>query len=599
MNFCPNCGCKLQPGFFYCPQCSHKLSEEPETDQPSHVQPTAPPQSGDEPPPVKESKLSVLAIASLLLGLIGVLSFNFVGIIGLILGILAISKIKKFPDQIRGKESAIAGVIISAISVILFWRTLSMSYPIYSAIVDIAIVALAIGFLANSKFKGKVKGIFKLNPEKKTASFFAGIIIPVFLFFLFISFMSLISNIKEEKQAKIRKNYISKIEQGYDEISKDNYNKAKSSFKEALAIKEYKDSKSEAKKGLLITDILAGKDEVSKDYIQERVKNVDNATLSSILNEDKFPAVFSTGNDKADAKLKELLPDIASKEKSRRDEKEKKRILEKADSTVKKLKDSWTKIKKLEEKNEYKKALSEFSTLNAQIKIINKAISYGFEPDKTTSSIISDADSKKDSIIKKKKKAEEERKRKRKLKKRKKENSKYIKKLKKQLSKVRNFNVEDCTSSKDSILLCASRFSGWAETAEEGKEYNLFENQEKILSKFKRELSSLQRKALPRLRDAYGPVLRKELWENDISAKTIGKGYKIIEFVGGVFAANRNIKSFQEGLTKSKALIILRFNRTRYKWYKRADEYTYYDIDTPKDSDLVVFTDGGGYKVIE
>ena len=35
---------------------------------------------------------------------------------------------------------------------------------------------------------------------------------------------------------------------------------------------------------------------------------------------------------------------------------------------------------------------------------------------------------------------------------------------------------------------------------------------------------------------------------------------------------------------------MLRFKQTRYRWYKGADEYTYYDLDVPSDKEPVTFT---------
>ena len=74
------------------------------------------------------------------------------------------------------------------------------------------------------------------------------------------------------------------------------------------------------------------------------------------------------------------------------------------------------------------------------------------------------------------------------------------------------------------------------------------------------------------------------MWEADIEVSVYGSGSRTIQFVGGTFAANRNIQEFQNGI--SKMLQDLRFTRANYKWYSGADKYDYYSIKSPNDGDL-------------
>ena len=89
---------------------------------------------------------------------------------------------------------------------------------------------------------------------------------------------------------------------------------------------------------------------------------------------------------------------------------------------------------------------------------------------------------------------------------------------------------------------------------------------------------------------------RKALWAEDLTAKTFGSGYGTIEFAGHMFAANRNIATFQLGVEET--LEVLRFKQVRYKWYKEDDEYQYYKLKTPSDSAIVVYKNGG-YREIQ
>jgi|LGVE01.1.fsa_nt_gb rRNA maturation protein Nop10 len=173
----------------------------------------------------------------------------------------------------------------------------------------------------------------------------------------------------------------------------------------------------------------------------------------------------------------------------------------------------------------------------------------------------------------------------------------YVQRLKREHEGLRSFKVDTYLDSRDSIVLGTALFSVCATLAEEGNNYELDEAEKKLLSAFKKQLSKTQAKAFPRLRDAYGPAVRRMIWEHDMSAKTFGSGYRTIEIVGGVFAANRNIKEFQTKVRDS--LRQLRFRQSRYKWYAEADEYTYYDIDSPEDSVLIIWASDSQYRKVQ
>jgi hypothetical protein len=109
----------------------------------------------------------------------------------------------------------------------------------------------------------------------------------------------------------------------------------------------------------------------------------------------------------------------------------------------------------------------------------------------------------------------------------------------------------------------------------------------------RKKLVETQREALPQLRDAYGPALRKALWEEDGSAKTFGTQFRTIDVVHPGFASNKNIKVFHS--EARSVLAQLRFTRVNYKWIKDPIEFSYFDLDPPKDTDLVVWKGGGSY----
>ena len=79
--------------------------------------------------------------------------------------------------------------------------------------------------------------------------------------------------------------------------------------------------------------------------------------------------------------------------------------------------------------------------------------------------------------------------------------------------------------------------------------------------------------------------MRTQLWEADGSARTFGTGYRTVEFVNVAFARNANIKQIHQQMVEN--LMLLRFNRAQYKWFKEASEYSFYTLESPKDTDLV------------
>lgn len=68
--------------------------------------------------PLPSAKTSGLAIASLVLAVCGLFTCGLTAIIGLILGIVALCAISKRTDQLKGKPIAIAGIVVSVVSII-------------------------------------------------------------------------------------------------------------------------------------------------------------------------------------------------------------------------------------------------------------------------------------------------------------------------------------------------------------------------------------------------------------------------------------------------------------------------------------------------
>lgn len=172
----------------------------------------------------------------------------------------------------------------------------------------------------------------------------------------------------------------------------------------------------------------------------------------------------------------------------------------------------------------------------------------------------------------------------------------YGERLHRELDIISSFKIDIYLTDRVGILLGVSIFSDLATIAEDGESIELNADQAALLRRLKREVSKFQQTVLPRLRDAFGPILRKQLWEHDISAKTFGKGYRTIQFVGGAFAANSNIKAFNDEMWET--FNILRFKQVRYKWYAEASEYTRFNVGSPDDDKLIVWEKDGRFREV-
>ena len=128
-------------------------------------------------------------------------------------------------------------------------------------------------------------------------------------------------------------------------------------------------------------------------------------------------------------------------------------------------------------------------------------------------------------------------------------------------------------------------FSAYATIVQEGKNHP-DSGVKALANELERKTSQLQVNEFPKLRKAYADMIGKEMWEYNMDLAVGGTANKSITFTAGMFANNANIKQIQG--TLQEALILFRFNRANYKWYKYDDEYTYFDIKSESDSKVMV-----------
>jgi len=145
----------------------------------------------------------------------------------------------------------------------------------------------------------------------------------------------------------------------------------------------------------------------------------------------------------------------------------------------------------------------------------------------------------------------------------------------------------DFTSYKESIesiQLELVLFQVWAKKINEAKSSNNNDIKE-LGEKLETKVKKIQVSEFPKLRKAYGKIVAKKLWVENIEVEVFGNNSKTIQFTGGIFANNKNKQETQE--TLSEMLNFLRFKKANYKWYEYDDEYTYYDLDSKNDNEIV------------
>lgn len=138
----------------------------------------------------------------------------------------------------------------------------------------------------------------------------------------------------------------------------------------------------------------------------------------------------------------------------------------------------------------------------------------------------------------------------------------------------------------DALQIEIALFGTWANIIIEGLSSDDPEIK-KLAEQLKSKVETIQEQEFPKLRQEYAIVVSKLMWEHDIDVTASGRGYNYLNFTGGLFAANKNKKDFQEQLKDASSMF--RFKQTHYRWYKGDNEYTYYTTYEGKDTDLVTF----------
>lgn len=161
----------------------------------------------------------------------------------------------------------------------------------------------------------------------------------------------------------------------------------------------------------------------------------------------------------------------------------------------------------------------------------------------------------------------------------------FKERIQKEIDSLKIFDGKQYRDNATSIFIETGLFSGYASIIKEGRDYNNPEIK-KLTDELENEVAQLQTREFPLLRKAYGEILKKSLWEDDIDVLVYGTDSNNINFISVIFAANKNIAKIHAA--QVDILKKLRFNRVNYKWADYGD-YTYYDLDSPKDNKVIEF----------
>lgn len=158
--------------------------------------------------------------------------------------------------------------------------------------------------------------------------------------------------------------------------------------------------------------------------------------------------------------------------------------------------------------------------------------------------------------------------------------------LRKTIEDIKNVEFNKFRGSLADLQLELILFNEWRKIIEESDKMSQkgTEESRQLAEKLKKTVQNIQSKEFPILRKEYVKEAKKIMWEHDIDVSGSSNN-RTINFTGGIFAANKNIKEFQENT--HTILKNFRFRQANYRWYKGASEFTYYKIYEEKDTDLV------------
>lgn len=134
--------------------------------------------------------------------------------------------------------------------------------------------------------------------------------------------------------------------------------------------------------------------------------------------------------------------------------------------------------------------------------------------------------------------------------------------------------IEEMSSAIDFLNRC----SGWNNFTENRSEFINGNNRfiglsSLVTSKSKSTLNAI----LPYYRKSMAENLANGMWKHDMYITASGSGNIYLNITSHLFATNANIETIHTSI--SNAAKKYGFKQIRYRWYRNASEYTYYNIE--------------------
>jgi hypothetical protein len=103
------------------------------------------------------------------------------------------------------------------------------------------------------------------------------------------------------------------------------------------------------------------------------------------------------------------------------------------------------------------------------------------------------------------------------------------------------------------------------------------------VAELKKAVGKYQSKLLPKMRKSYSTAAGEKVWRSNLEVEVLGGNNSTIQLTGGILANNGNKEDMMKAM--SEMVNKLRFKKVNMKWYQYDDEFTYYELETPKDTE--------------
>lgn len=165
------------------------------------------------------------------------------------------------------------------------------------------------------------------------------------------------------------------------------------------------------------------------------------------------------------------------------------------------------------------------------------------------------------------------------------ENEKLIDSIPNMITSAATFTIDEIGTSGEEIRETLQVLHIFAMSIEKLQTLTLTDEQKTQLNKLKKVVAKVQVKFFPVMRDRYGPVLRQNFFDLNVTGKTHGNKSSVVSLAGYAFYNNKAISTVRN--SSESWLIPFRFKQLRLYPNRRIEgEYTYYDMKPISDATI-------------